>query len=633
VEIKTYKSSRVNHTVIFLVGLLILSGSVITYLLILRGVFGKFNLSSLIPDSKVIQTVMNGGETKVAVLYSKYTENMLPEGNSWLNDNISTWEKFLGNSGLKYDVISDEAIEKGSHFSYNILVLPGSRSLSDLEISQIKKFIDGGGSVFATNGTASYSQDGKWRGWDFFSEVFGIRFMKELKYDEDNTRVHTLRGESAVTFNIPAGYPLNVATWDRPIAAEILDPRTTQVSFWYNYRLDEGLVREEIKKSAGIVYGTYGKGRFIWMGFEINSILGVRDDYVYFDKLFRNCINWLHYGPVAHIKEWPNGYDAAAVVSPVISEDNSYSRNLLNIIDAEKIQATFFVDPYKAADNKSFVLNLLNFGEISSLVDLGYLSSVNDTINHLYSYDLQFKKLNEAKNIIESISGTKVNGCYPYYGLFDKNSEIALINAGYKYVMTDSLTDRSVPKILVRGDHKILCMTKTTRDDYEVIRDFGLTIPEYQFYTYQEDVDRVLFEGGMYIMKIHPEYQCKSEYINVIRQIIQDMKQKNFWITTASEIQNWYSKRNNVEIRADKKGESRVAVTISNPGPDMVSQFVIQVDLNDNADAVSLSTEIISTESTKYQHLKGSKVVNLFINNLKSGESRTYYLDYDKSNA
>ena len=630
-EIKTYKGFRINQAFVFFIGLLFLLSSLITYLFILHGVFGKFNSASLLPDSKVLHNVFNREESKIAILYSRYTENMLPQGNSWLKDNLTTWEKFLGTSKSKFDVISDASIEEGKLSGYKILVLPGSRSLSDLEISQIKKYIDNGGSVFATSGIASYSQDGKWRGWEFFSEVFGLKFSKEIVSDE-NSKIHTLRGELAITANIPTGYPLKVATWDRPIAVEVLDPRTTQASFWYNYKLEDGLSREEIKKSAGIVYGTYGKGRFVWMGFEINSVIGAEDDYIYFDRLFRNSINWLSYSPVAYLKEWPNGYNAAAVISPVMSDNINNIQNLLNVLVTQGVKATFFIDPYKAEQNKFVIQNVVKFGEIASLVDLGYLSSVNDTINHLNDYNTQFEKLKSAMDTLESISGSKIIGCYPYYGLFDHNSELALINAGYKYVMTDSLTDRSVPKIIIRGENMLISMTKTARDDYEVIRDFGLTQPEFQFYTYQEDVDRVLFEGGMYIMKMHTEFQCKPENINVVKQIIQDLKRKNFWITTASEIQNWCAKKNYIELRIDQKGDSRVAVIISNPGHEIVDQSVIQIDLNENVDNVSLSTEIFSTKPTAFEHQKGSKTIKLFITDLKSGESRTYYVDYDKTN-
>ena len=630
-EISTNKRGKVNQSLILFVGLIILLGSVLIYVFILRGVFGKFNTASLFPNSKLIRNIVMGGDAKIGILYSKYTENMLPQGSSWLNDNVTTWEKFLGTSKQKYDILSDETIESGKHFGYDILVLPGSRSLSDAEVTQLKKYVDNGGSIFATSGTASYSANGKWRGWDFFSEVFGLKFTKEMETSE-NTRVHTLRGGLAITANIPTGYPLKVATWDRPISVEVLDPRTTQASFWYNYRLEAGLVREEIKKSAGIVFGTYGKGRFVWMGFEINSVIGVQEDYIYFDRLFRNCITWLNYGPIATIKEWPTGYDAAAIIAPTISENADNVSNLFGILGSERIKATFFVDATKAAQNKYVIQNAAKYGEIAALVDLGYLSSVYDTVNHLNDYNTQVEKLRIAKTELETISNSLVFGCYPYYGLFDQNSVLSVIDAKYKYIFTDSLTDRSVPKTMIRGENRVLSMTKTSRDDYEIIRDFGLTLPEFQFYTYQEDVDRILFEGGLYIMKIHPEYQCKPENVDVVRQVIQDLKRKNFWITTAEEIANWYAKKNYVEIRVDKRGEKRVSVTVSNPGVQTVDQLVIQVDLNESASRVDISTEIIGTKPARMEHEKGSKTVNLFINDLKSNESRTFYLDYEKTN-
>jgi len=150
VEISAYKRCRVNQGLIVFFGLIILLGSVLTYLFILRGVFGKFNTASLFPDSKLIRGVVMGGDAKIGILYSKYTENMLPQGSSWLNDNVTTWEKFLGTSKMKYDIISDETVERGKHFGYDIIVLPGSKSLSDLELTQLKKYVDNGGSIFAT---------------------------------------------------------------------------------------------------------------------------------------------------------------------------------------------------------------------------------------------------------------------------------------------------------------------------------------------------------------------------------------------------------------------------------------------------------------------------------------------------
>lgn len=618
----------INQWLIIIVGLIVVIAAIMIFLFVLRGVFGKFSVSELVPDGRVIKNVLLGREPNVAILYSDYTQNMLPENSTWLQENINTWERFLSYGDNKFIIITDEEIERGKLFEYNLLILPGALSLSDREIIQIKKYLDKGGSIFATSGTASYSDDGKWRGWRFFSEVFGVKFSREIG-DGDLTKIHTLRGGLPITANVPTGYPLHIATWDNPIAVEVLDPRTEQISFWYNYRLEEGLVREGIKKTAGMVYGKYGFGRFVWMGFDINSVIGVQEDYIYFDRLFRNCIRWLQKEPIAFIRDWPSGFRAAAVLMPIITDEVQNVRNLLPVLTNENLEATFFVEPSFAQSNNELIQYLAEFGEVAAMVDIGYLASVNDTINNLYDYEVQLDNLLNANKTIEKITRKTVSGFVPYYGLFNKNTVMAIVEAGYDYLLTDSLTDRSVPRIVIKGDKRISSITKTARDDYEVIRNFGLHQPEFQFYTYQEDIDRVLFEGGLYVYKMHTDYQCKLENIDVVKDVIEELKKKNFWITTAEKIYKWYKAKDYLEIRTEKRGKTRVAVTISNPSDDLVSNIVIYVDLNNKAERISIETEVIGKKNATYSHQRGLEILHLYVDDLEAGESRTFYIDFD----
>ncbi len=627
--VKNFFGIRINQFFIFVSGIVILISAILVYYFILRGIYGRFDTSEILPNKNIIEDFLFGKEPEIAILYSRYTENTLPVGSTWLNDNISTWKKFLDNLNLKYEIISDQKIENGEHQKYKLIVLPGTKSLSEKEALQIKRYLENGGSVFATGGIGSYSNDGKWRGWEFINQVFGLQYSHELKPDEFS-KIHTVCGSLPITANIPTGFPLKVATWDRPMAVEVLDPRTTQVSFWYNYRMDDGLVREEIKKSAGIAYGNFGKGRFMWMGFELNSIIGVQEDYVFFERLFNNSIKWLMYFPIAYVRDWPTGYEAAAFIAPVLTNDVDNINNILPIMKDEGISGTFFVDPVVAENNRELVRKISAYGEIAALVDIGYLASINDKFNKLNTYKEQLNKLNKAKEKLEKISSSSVTGFLPYYGLFDQNTLNAVINSNYKYVLTDSLTDRSVPNTIIRGDNRIVTMTKTARDDYEIIRDFGLTLPQFQFYTYQEDLDRVLFEGGMYVLKLHTEYQCRSDYANVVKDVIKDLKKKKFWITTASEIQKWYEKRDYIEIKADRRGKTRVALKVSNPGIESINNLVIDLDLNDFAQNITIGSEIIGTKTASVKHTSGSQMVYLFIDDLKPGESRQYYIDYDQ---
>jgi len=629
VAVDRNRQHKSNLVAILFSGIIVIGLALLVYLFVLKSVYGRFSTADMMPNFDILKNFIFGSDIKVAILYSDYTKNMMPDGSSWLEDNVETWKKFLDNIELEYNIINDETIEKNLHNDYELIILPGSKSLSDREIINIKKFLIDGGSIFATSGTASYSDAGKWRGWNFFSEVFGVKYSKEIG-NEDRTRIHTLRGGLPITANIPTGFPLRVATWDRPLAVEVLDPRTTQVSFWYNYRLEAGLVREGIKKSAGIAYGTYGKGRFVWMGFEINSIIGSQDDYIFFDRFFNNSINWLSFGPIAYIRDWPAGVDAAAVILPSLTKDAANIINLLPVLEKEKLQATFFVNPSKSANYKNLVKQVSRYGEIAPLVDVGYMNSVEDKYNKLDDYKNQLQNLKAAKNWIENITNKSVHGILPFYGLYDSNTINAVIESGYAYILTDSLTDRSVPKTVIRGENRIVSLTKTARDDYEIIRDFGLTSPEFQFYSYQEDLDRILFEGGLYLFKMHTEFQCEPENIPVIQNVIKELKQKKFWITTASEIQRWYEKKEYVEIRTKKSGKTRVTVTVTNPGKEIIDDLVLDIDLNDNAEKISIDTEIIGTKLAKFKHVVKSRFLNLQIDDLGPGESRTYYIDYDK---
>ncbi len=336
---------------------------------------------------------------------------------------------------------------------------------------------------------------------------------------------------------------------------------------------------------------------------------------------------------IAYVQEWPDGYDAAAMIVPELSNEIGNITNIFGYLANENVNATFFVDPDKAASDPQLITSLTRYGEVSVVGDVGYLTSAVDTNNSLYDYQTQINILNNSRQKLESITGTRVFGFLPFYGLFDHNTVKAAMNAGYEYILTDSLTDRSVPRTIIRGDKRLIIMTKTARDDYEVIRDFGLTDPEFQFYTYQEDIDRVLFEGGMYVFKLHSEYQCRPEYVSVVGDVIKDLKKKNFWITTGSEIRKWYAKKDYVEIRVNRRGNTRVVLNISNPGDQQIDNLVVNVLLNDPAENISISTEIIGTKIPVIRHEKMSKNLQLLINNLKGKESRIYYIDYDKVNA
>jgi len=134
------KGLRVNYPIIFLSGLLILIASILTFLLIIKNIYGNYELSEILPTKENLKDFRY--TEKVGILYSDYTANMLGSDVTWVQDNIDTWKEFLKNLKINYEVFTDLDLEEVKHKKYNLIILAGAKSMSDKEVVQIKKYID-----------------------------------------------------------------------------------------------------------------------------------------------------------------------------------------------------------------------------------------------------------------------------------------------------------------------------------------------------------------------------------------------------------------------------------------------------------------------------------------------------------
>ncbi len=617
---------RVNYLIIFLTGLVLLTVGVLIFLVVIKNVYGDYDIKEILPTKENISKINQ--VDKVALLYSRYTENKQSEGSTWLSDIIDTWEVYLKNDKVKYEIISDQTIELGKHYDYKIIIIPMAQSMSDKELIELKKYLEKGGSIFSTGGPGTFSDEGKWRGWDFFTEAFGMKFNREIK-PQETYKIHTLRGNLKITAGIPTGYALKIATWDRPIYAEILEPRTTQVSFWYDFRREAGLVREEISKSAGIAFGTYGKGRFVWFGFGLNSVIGRQEDYIYFEKLFNNCINWLSYGPIAFVRDWPSPYKAAAVIIPQVTSEPENALTIARLIDKKHYPVTYFVDSRHAINNPGLLKKIGRYGDLGIVSDIGYLESVEDTVNKLDDKLVQYSTIRFTKDTVESVSKAKVNSFMPRYGFYDENTLQAISKTGIEFLLTDSLTDRSVPKVIIRNDKPIILITKTARDDYEIVRNYGLSEPEYQEYTYEEDVDRIRFEGGLYVLKVHTNYQMKPKYSKVIENLLNYIRENDYWICSLNELKAWWLRRGGMEIQYSTRSKRRITVEVTNPKDNTVYNITVQVNLNKKVKKIRISSDIIYTIIPDFEFDDETNTIFMYIKEMEPNESRSFLIDFE----
>ena len=117
--------------------------------------------------------------SKVALLYSGYSEKLLPKTSTLVHDQITFWELFFIQNKINYAVITDDDLESGLSDDYSVLVLPNSIVLSDAELNNVKLFLSDGNSVFANKIVGEKDENGKDRGKEILNTLFGF-LMKEL---------------------------------------------------------------------------------------------------------------------------------------------------------------------------------------------------------------------------------------------------------------------------------------------------------------------------------------------------------------------------------------------------------------------------------------------------------------------
>lgn len=623
-----HKTKTIGFWTTTLSGLVILTFSVVTFLFILKHVYGRYAIEEILPTKENLKKAIQSQNQNIAMLHSGYSERMLPDSSTWIADNVATWKRFIENSGSKCTVINDFDVEKGRHFKFKTIVLPAARAMSTIEIIQLKRFAENGGSIFATSSTGSFDEKGKWRGWKFFIEVFGLQFTSEIPAS-DVVRKLKIKGGLPVTTGIPSGYALKIATWDQPIACKVVESRTEQVSYWTRPAINSETSGFAPDEAAAIVFGDYGKGKFVWMGFDMDAVKGDQSDHIHFARLFDNLIGWLNHVPSVFVKDWPAPYSSAAVLTPFLTGDISNLSNLLNIVQSDSIPITFFIDPITASKYEAETLKLPQYGGVGTITDFGSLTSEPSQPILMYDLESQVVNLNRAKEVIENFTDTKVRGAMPFYGGFDENSIHALISTGYDFVIADSSANRTIPRVHIKGKTPVVSFHRTVRDDYEIIQQYGLTDSTFQLATYIDDVNNVDFLGGLYILRIHPEYQCRSEYISVVSELVKYIRSKNIWLTTPEAVRDWWVSKNALEVHHEIRSNRRIVLEISNAGGADIRDCVIQVEFNKMVERVVLSSDIIGTQIPHYVFDAAQETLNINLSKLKARESFSLFIDFD----
>lgn len=506
---------------------------------------------------------LSAQEKKIALLYPKNTLALPTENTTWLNDNFYRWELFLIQNKYNYEVIDDDDLEAGLPSKYGLLILPAVRSLNDEEISSIKEFMNDGNSVLSTWSMGVYGSEGKWKGWSELEQLFGLSFISEISQTEAS-RIHSIFGGTPLSSNIPPGFRLQVTTYDKPVEVKIISENTYPLGYWLNNEIPfEG--KELPKRTTSAVYGNYGKGNFVWFGFEFSAVVAAKEHQKTANTLLNNVISWLTDNLITQIETWPGGSKSAAVLSCDVEFKFDFINNALDLLEEEELPAQFYV--------LTESIDLPSFERLKKNGDVG-LHGDDHILFKWQDYATQYNRLSDGIGIIEKLMKKKPISFRPPETYYDDMTINVMEDLNVNVLSSDFIEDRAVPQF-INERNQIMIMPKTGFDDYDIFQRLKIVNIQDQSQRYILDFMRTYEEGGVYSLNFHTQMQCRNNFINALRKPIEEIKSRNVWITTHDKVFDWWRKKDKIKINSIRTDDKKYIIEIENKGEEEVDDLVI----------------------------------------------------------
>lgn len=209
------------------------------------------------------------------------------------------WRNFLKQTSVSYEVVSEVEFLNKDLTAYDTIILPYVICLSATEVEKLRDFASKEKKGLILEGyTGCRDENGTWKDSSFLSEVIGGYSFSDVKNEEsDNSLAYLiLDGTSMLSYDVPAGFRLGVNTYNRPISANVIEPRTKIDSYWEEKPYVYG--NNKFSEISGMAHGTYLKSRFVWISFTMGSIVGNPSDQKVWSKVMENIMNYVSFRPM-----------------------------------------------------------------------------------------------------------------------------------------------------------------------------------------------------------------------------------------------------------------------------------------------------------------------------------------------
>lgn len=451
-------------------------------------------------------------------------------------------------------------------------------------------------------------------------------------------RRFTLRGNTPLTAGIPTGYRMKIQIYNPGVKVSIREPdRVSSAGFWFDFATDDLISMERVRRSTGLVYGRYGAGRFVYMGFQRDAMgVGPEDseDESALRHFFRNSMNYLQRLPIIWVHDWPGDHQAAAMVTGIARSPEAIAAldTLSALLASEEIPGTWFVNPAAAAGSGELLERLHATGDVGVTLDSG--AEADGTLVDLDD------SLRQARTRLETIVNGQVTGFRPARsGAVSERTMAALVGAEYEYFMPDSIGRVVSPRIMGDGFGSLIRIGTTAYGPADHARVLGGVSQTMVNDLLQADIARVRHEGGLYNLVLDPEAmpggRVDSAAADMIRTVARSIRDGEFWLAAGDEMALWWRLHRNIDVNVEPRSRSRLYVRVSNNNGHTADDVRVSIDLGRPVSDVDIRPELINVfrpipderDRPPFSLSAGGTQLELSIQRLKPQQYRIFHID------
>ncbi len=515
-------------------------------------------------------------QTRIAVLYSGYTEMFSDNRSPKVIDEITLWELFLMQEKIPYEVIYDRDLESDITDDFDILILPSVSAISSEESESIKDFLYDGKSILIVGSKLSMDDNRIYFGFDNLKQLFGIQ---SAEYPgKDFSFPHHLNFNPMFNNDPKFDGLLQISTKYLPLICDIQTLKNPSLGYFK--------IKGYNEYQTSMIYGLQGNGKFVWIGFNMDDVVGGKSDTEKFKHLIINSINWLDKKPDVWISNFPTGKNS----STIITVENNYGLNpeLIDKLNQDDIEPYLIISPAQKIAEKVKT----RFKEENLILDLSNLftnedGSVQNFVDELIKFDKVLGVTFKTVIIPESLIKDNVT----LNSMSDAGVDVFLFSSNYA----------GLPSV-INNKFFIIPFCAENQDNY----DLGAV----SFLTYKS---RTTCDGN-------PEEDFLKKVF--------EAKSSNSWIVTLDSLKDWWMRKNNISASIEYDQTNRASLIVANNNLQEVRNINLILGwpymINLNQLSVNYRNEIFDYSIDK------SNMINLSVEKISARETKRINLIFNR---